>query len=146
MWQGLYPAVPRHWLFAIAGVMWTAVGVLLCLRAIVWLAPFTLGTDLLVEIASGVLAATGYIYGFSKVVQKNISRISRLPDSVCAFAFAAWKGYIMIGLMVTIGIVLRSSPIQKYYLSVPYTAMGGMLLIGGVRLFRGFLAIAFQER
>jgi len=146
MWQNLYPAVPRHWLFAIAGVMWTAVGVLLCLRAVVWLAPFTLGTDLLVELASGVLAAIGYIYGFSKVAQKNISRISGLPDSACAFAFAAWEGYVMIGLMATIGIALRSSPIPKYYLSVPYTAMGGMLLIGGVRLFRRFLVIAVQER
>jgi hypothetical protein len=146
MWQSLYPAVQRHWLFAIAGITWASVGALLCLRAIVWLAPFTLGTDLLVETVSVVLAAIGYVYGFSKAVQKNISRIDRLPDWACAFAFTAWRGYLMIGLMVTIGIALRSSSIPKYYLSIPFTAMGGMLLIGGVRLFRQFLVIAFQGR
>jgi len=31
----LYPAVPRHWLFAIAGIILAAVGVLPYLRAIV---------------------------------------------------------------------------------------------------------------
>ncbi len=146
MWQILYPAVPRHWLFAIAGIIWSAVGVLLCLRAIVWLAPFTLGTDLLVEIVSVVLAAIGYVYMFSKAVRKNISRIHGLPDWACAFAFTAWRGYLMIGLMMTIGIVLRNSSFPKHYLSIPYTTMGGMLLIGGVRLFRQFMVIAFQGR
>jgi len=144
MWQKFYPAVPRHWLFAIAGVMWIAVGVLLCLRAIVWLAPFTLGADLLVETASVALAAIGYIYGFSKAVQKNISRIHGLPDSACAFAFTTWRGYLMIAFMATVGIVLRSSSFPKYYLTIPYTVMGGVLLIGGVKLFRQFLFTAYQ--
>ena len=145
MWMKLHPAVPRHWLLAIAGFIWAAVGLLLCVRAIVWLAPFVSGTDLVVEIVSLLLAFFGYVYGFSKLVQKNIARIHTLPDRVCAFAFTAWRGYIMIGLMVTLGITLRNSFIPKYYLSIPYTAMGGMLLIGSQRLFRQFFTIAFQK-
>lgn len=142
MWNILYPAVPRHWLFAIAGLIWSAVGLLLCARAIVWLVPFSLSTDLILEIASLILAFIGYVYGFSTIVKKNIARIHTLPGRACAFAFTAWKGYIMIGLMVTIGITLRNSSIPKYYLTIPYTAMGGMLLTGSVKLFRQFFVTA----
>ena len=145
MWQKLNPAVPRHWLFAIAALTWTAVGVLLCGRALVWLDPFPLRTNVLLETGSVCLAGIGYFYGFSKAVQRNIDRIHGLPDSACAFAFTAWKGYLMIGLMVTIGMTLRNSPIPKYYLAIPYTAMGGMLLIGAAKLFRQFVLTAYQK-
>jgi hypothetical protein len=146
MWMKLRPAVPRHWLFAIAGIIWTAVGLLLCMRASVWLAPFRFSTDVALETTSMVLAIVGYVYGFSKIVQRNIARIHTLPDRVCAFAFMAWRGYGMVGLMVTLGITLRNSSIPKYYLSIPYTAMGGMLLFGSYRLLSQFLAIAFQKK
>jgi hypothetical protein len=52
----------------------------------------------------------------------------------------------MIGLMVAIGAALRSSPIPKEFLAVPYAAMGGMLLIGSQRFFRQFLAAALPKR
>jgi hypothetical protein len=146
MWISLHPAVPRHWLFAFGGLIWTAVGVLLCVRALVWLATFALSTEFLIEMVGVVLASAGYVYGLSRVVQKNITRINGLPDRVCAFAFTGWQGYIMIGLMVTLGVTLRNSLIPHYYLSIPYTAMGGMLLIGSLSFYRRFLEIALQRR
>jgi hypothetical protein len=85
------------------------------------------------------LAVAGYFFFFIKVVQKNIDRISRLPERACLFAFTAWHGYIMIALMMTVGIMLRNASIPKYYLSIPYTAMGGILLIGSLRFYRRFL-------
>jgi hypothetical protein len=145
VWKKLYPAVPRHWLLAIASGIWSAAGALLCLKAIVWLDQFPLETNIFFEMGSVCLAGFGYLYGFSKAVQKNIDRIRQLPDSACAFAFTPWRGYLMIGLMVGIGITLRNSPIPKYYLAVPYAAMGGMLLIGAVQLFRQFLVIAYRK-
>jgi hypothetical protein len=74
------------------------------------------------------------------VVQKNLDRIERLPERACLFAFTAWHGYIMIALMIMIGFTLRNSAIPMYYLSIPYTAMGGTLLIGSLRFYRQFLA------
>jgi nucleoside recognition membrane protein YjiH len=139
LWKFFYPAVPRRWLFAIAGFIWAAVGVLLCGRAIVWLEPFPLITGLVLESAGLILASAGYVYGFSTVARKNIARIQSLPDRACAFAFTAWRGYVMIGLMITIGITLRNSAIPKYYLTIPYSAMGGVLLIGSAQLFSAFL-------
>jgi hypothetical protein len=137
-WLRLNPAVPRHWLFAIAATIWSAVGLLLCSRAIVWLSPLSISTGLLMELTGIAVAAIGYLYLFFRAVQHNIKRIHALPTRACVFAFTAWRGYVMIALMVTLGLTLRSSSIPKYYLSMPYTAMGVMLLIGGAGLFRQF--------
>jgi len=135
----LNPAIPRHFLFAIAGVLWTIAGVLLCVRGELWLEVFPLGTEFALETVSLGLAVAGYFFFFFRVVKKNIDRISGLPERACLFAFTAWHGYIMIALMMTIGIVLRNTMIPKYYLSVPYTAMGCILLIGSLRFYRRFL-------
>ena len=133
------PAVPRHYLFAIAGGLWTFAGALLCIRAALWLDAFSDMTGGALELISLLLAGIVYVFFFFKVVQKSIDRISGLPDRACLFAFTAWHGYIMIALMITIGITLRSTSVPKFLLSIPYTAMGGILLIGSLRFYRTFL-------
>jgi hypothetical protein len=136
----LNPAVPRRYLFAVAGVLWTAAGVLLCVRAEIWLEAFPIGTEFAIEAISVGLAVIGYIFLFMKVVERNIDRIGRLPERACLFAFTAWHGYLMIAFMMTLGITLRNSSLPKYFLSIPYTAMGGILLVGSLRFYRRFLA------
>ncbi len=132
------PAINRRGLFIIAGSIWAAVGLLLCLRAYGWVNGSPAGEETAL-LGSGILiAGAGYRYGFSKVTQKNITRIHSLPERVCLFAFTAWRGYIMIGLMVTIGITLRSSSLPKIYLVTPYFAMGGALIAGSIGFFREF--------
>lgn len=135
----LNPAVPRHYLFALAGILWTAAGILLCVRAEIWLESFPIGMEFAIEAISIGLAGVGYVLLFVNVVERNIDRIGRLPDRACLFAFTAWYGYIMIAFMVTLGITLRNSPVPKYFLSIPYTAMGGILVIGSLRFYRHFL-------
>ena len=135
----LNPAIPRHYLFAIAGVLWTIAGGVLCVRGEIWLEVFPLGTEFALEIISIGLAIAGYYFLFTNVVQKNLDRIGGLPERACLFAFTAWHGYIMIAMMVTIGITLRNSSLPKYYLAIPYTAMGGILLIGSLRFYRRFV-------
>ena len=136
----LNPAVPRHYLFAIAGVLWTVAGAILCVRGEIWLEVFPLGAEFALETISIGLAVAGYFFFFMKVVKKNIDRIELLPERACLFAFTAWHGYIMIAMMIMIGFTLRNSSIPMYYLSIPYTAMGGTLLIGSLRFYRQFLA------
>ena len=133
------PAVPRRWLFAIAGVLWTTAGGILWFRALTWLdafGPFTEASFLSVAFAFAVPA---YLYGFSKAVDRNINRIHNLPERVSALAFTAWKGYFMIGGMIALGIALRSSEIPKYYLSMPYACMGVLLIFGSWRYYSQFL-------
>jgi len=135
----LNPAVPRRYLFMIAAVLWTLAGGLLCVRGVIWLDVFSFPVELGLEAVSMLIAIGGYVVLFSKVVQANVGRISRLPERSCVFAFSAWRGYLMIALMMSIGIALRGSTMPKYVLSIPYTAMGGALLIGSARFYREFL-------
>lgn len=131
--------VPRHFLFAIAGLLWTAVGLLLCARAIDWILPLSLNAEISTEAAGVLLGGVAYPAAFARVVQKGITRIRGLSDPVSVFAFTAWKGYLMIGGMISLGIFLRSSDIPKYYLSVPYTAMGLSLIAGSVQYYKQYL-------
>jgi hypothetical protein len=134
-----YPAVPRHFLFGIAGLLWTVAGGVLCVRGTVWLAELGFGEAL--EAGTGALLIAGIMYfiWFSRLVQKNINRIGKLPDRACVFAFTAWQGYVIIALMITAGVTLRNSSIPRYYLSLPYTSMGSVLLTGSVQFYREFL-------
>jgi hypothetical protein len=99
----------------------------------------------IVGVLSLVIAAVGYLYGFSKVVQKNIDRIRQMPERAAIFAFTTMRGYVTIALMITIGITLRNSSIPKYYLTLPYDVMGGILLIGSIRFYRQFFVVAWRK-
>lgn len=92
-----------------------------------------------VEAAALAIAVALYRTGFSKLVRKNIDRIGRLPERACLFAFTAWKGYAIIAVMMGAGIALRNIPFPRYFLSGPYTAMGGMLLTGSFGFYQAFL-------
>ena len=140
------PAVPRHYLFAIAGLLWTLAGGLLCMRGAMWLGAFQFPVIAAIEAGSLFIAAAGYIFLFAGIVRKNITRIGRLPERACVFAFSAWRGYVMIGIMMPAGISLRNSSIPLYYLSLPYSAMGGILLAGSVMFYREFLSVAFAKK
>ena len=126
-------------------MLWTLAGVLLCTRATIWLNAFPLAAEVALEAVSIGIAVATYSFMFFKVVQKNIDRIGRLPERACLFAFTSWQGYLMIGLMMTIGITLRNSSLPKYYLSIPYDTMGVILLIGSLKFFQKFLWVALQR-
>jgi len=114
-------------------------------RALGWLSGFELSVSLPMEVAGLLLGAIGYRLGFSRIVERNIGRIHLLPERACAFAFTPWRGYGMIALMVTTGILLRGSELPKHLLSIPYTAMGGSLVLGSARFVRQFMALKAEE-
>jgi len=146
MIERLNPAVPRHVLLVLAGTLWTLAGGILCVRAAFWLGGFQAGTIAAVECGALALAAAAYLALFARLVRRNIERIHALPERACVFAFTPWRGYVMIGLMMTAGISLRSSSLPLYYLSLPYTAMGAVLLAGSAVFYREFIRAALARR
>jgi len=146
MIEKLNPAVPRYFLFALAGSLWTLAGGILCVRGAFWLGEFQAGTIAAIETAALLLAAGAYLALFARLVRRNIERIRGLPERACVFAFTPWRGYIMIGLMMTAGISLRGSSLPLYYLSLPYTAMGAVLLAGSAVFYREFIRVALARR
>ncbi|MFI5250860.1 MAG: hypothetical protein ACHQQQ_00385 [Bacteroidota bacterium] len=133
------PLVPRRWLFFCSGIVWTCAGLILCGKAIDWLTLLPFNTGLPLESTAILIAGSGYFWGFTKIVQRNVNRINQLPDLAPLHLFIAPRGYIMILIMVSTGITLRNSPLPKVYLTIPYLAMGGVLLIGSVRFYKEFL-------
>ena len=124
------PTVPKCWLFAASGVMWSAVGFMMCATGVGWLADSGTAWGIGLELGGLFLAIIAVRCGFGSVAQKNIRRLRRLPNRGCFFAFQAWKSYLIIMVMIALGIVLRHSSIPKQFLAVAYTGIGGALILG----------------
>ncbi len=130
------PAVPKCWLFAVSGVMWSAVGLMMCASGVGWLVPEGIVRGVGFELVGLVLAVMAVRWGFGSIAKKNILRLRGLPDRGCFFAFQAWKGYLIIMVMITLGVTLRHSAIPTFLLSIIYTAIGGALFLGSFYYYR----------
>ena len=129
------PAVSKNGLMAMAGLLWTAVGLGLCRLAYKWvsLLPGTRATFF--GMAGLLLALIAYRFSFSGIAAKNIERLCRLPAKGCLFAFQAWRSYLIIGLMIGMGFVLRQTRIPKPYLAIVYFAVGGALILASFHYY-----------
>jgi hypothetical protein len=129
------PAVSKYLLMALAGLMWSGVGIMLCRLAVIWLKPvhrtlaWSLGSLGLIS------AIVVYRFGFSKIALKNITRLCRLPNPTCVFAFQAWKSYLIIIFMIALGLTLRHSPMPKHFLAVIYETIGGALFFSSFHFY-----------
>ena len=125
------PSVDRRVLVFTAGVVWSAVGLVLILVAILWL--ISSHTNVLIPVTVGLISgAIVYRYGFVKLARKNLIRVyEQAPgkDKVCMFAFQNARSYIIAAFMMLMGYGLRHLPISKVYLAPVYSAIGiGLLL------------------
>ena len=138
MLSSLKPAVTKSWLIALAGLMCTAVGMTLCRLAYNWLAVINRGMAASLGLLGIVMAVAAYHFGFSKIAEKNIKRLRLLTETTCVFAFQTWRGYLTLGFMIILGVILRNSPIPKQYLAIIYTTIGGAIFLSSFHYY-GFL-------
>ena len=132
------PALPRVWLYLLSGLMWSGVGLLLCFLAYRWLLQAEVLNALLLALAGVLLGTVIYHFGFLGLAIKNIHRIQLLPAKACLFAFQEWKSYPLIAVMITLGIMLRHSPIPKPYLAVLYIGIGLGLFLASLQYYLWF--------
>lgn len=135
----LYPGASKTWLILIAGLVWIGVGFMLCRLALDWLIDFKAGSPCFYAITGVLAALVIHHFGFLKVVNKNINRISLFPGRRCIFSFMSWKSYMLVAVMMTIGITMRHSSIPKQFLSVLYLAIGLALILSSLRYMRRFV-------
>jgi hypothetical protein len=133
------PSADKNVLLFLAGVMWLGVGTMLLFLSFSWLkalqAPSSLGF-------AGVGIAVALIvhhFGFLKIVDKNLDRLLPMEGMRCIFSFITWKSYIIVAVMITMGILLRHSPIPKPYLSMLYIGIGLALILSSIRYLRVLL-------
>jgi hypothetical protein len=132
----LKPDVPKCWLFTASGVMWSGVGAMMCTTGFGWLAQEGMKRTLGVAAAGFALAVMATVWCFGGIARRNIERLRRLPARGCLFAFQAWKSYLVILFMVTLGITLRRLPIPSVALSIIYIGIGGALLLSSFLYYR----------
>ncbi len=133
------PAVKKHWLFFVSGVIWSLVGIVLIRIAFRWIPHFLLHEKIL-SIAIGILLGLSIAFwGFSIIVRKNIKRINAYKDAVCIFAFQAWKSYLLIVVMMSMGIFLRNTTLIPRQLIAPmYVGIGLALFIDSFMYYKYF--------
>jgi len=143
--NSLKPAVTKYWLIALAGLMWTGVGVMLCRLAYIWFAVINRGIAASLGLFGIGMAVAAYYLGFSKIARKNIKRLCLLTEKKCVFAFQTWKSYLIIGFMITLGITLRNSAIPKQYLAVIYTTIGGAIFLSSFHYYGLLWKLILQQ-
>jgi hypothetical protein len=134
--ESLKPAVDKNFLIFLAGFLWIAVGVMLNTFACFWLIHYGKSLGFLFVALGLSCSIVIHHYGFLKIVDKNLGRISVMDGKRCAFSFMTWKSYFTVAIMVTMGIMLRHSAIPKQYLSVLYIGIGMALILSSIRYFR----------
>ncbi len=133
------PAVNKHVLLLLAGLMWLSVGIALLYVSYTWLHT-SRGYDAYVFGGIGVvIALVVHHFGFLKIVDKNLGRILPMEGTRCVFSFITWKSYILVAGMVAMGALLRHSALPKPYLSIVYIGIGLALLLSSIRYLRTLL-------
>ncbi len=140
MLHKLKPSVNKKYLILLSGLMWSGVGILLNWFAFRWL-PELEQWQILFAYSLGIIA--GFIiakFGFNKLAVKNKNRILDYPEKVCAFAFQRWQMYLLIIVMMSMGIFMRTSGlIPKYLLAPVYIGIGLALFSGSFVYHKNFL-------
>lgn len=132
----LKPVVNRHYLMFMAAMVWLFAGCMLFVKGFAFMPGnySDLALELSISVSFGLLF---FALMFSKIVAKHIARILNIKhDRPCLFSFFNWKSYLMMGTMISLGVLLRSFQlVSLVYLSCFYVAMGIPLLLSSYRFF-----------
>ncbi|MBT3252804.1 MAG: hypothetical protein HN995_00835 [Candidatus Marinimicrobia bacterium] len=131
--------IPRHYLLLVSGLMWSGVGLMLILLATRWLENLDIKYPVLI-IAGGVIPGLQVsIYGFARIVKKNIQRIEDMTPKASIFAFQAWHSYLLIAVMMSMGAFVRHSGLIPMMLKTPgYFTIGTALSFSSLTYFKAF--------
>jgi uncharacterized membrane protein len=132
----LKPKLPKRYLLFLAAAVWTFAGGMLLFKGAAFMRNVTDYVWLRV-IISAIGGALFYVVLFSKISLKHTHRIINLKsESPCLFSFFNIRSYILMGIMITSGVLLRKSGIIAMgYLSMVYRTMGIPLFLSAFRFY-----------
>jgi hypothetical protein len=136
LFDRLKPGISKRYILLIAAFVWTIAGFMLLGRGSVYVIKFS--NYKIIHFLIAILFGTGFFWVlFNKISLKHIRRIRNIEiEKPCMFSFFNFKSYLIMGVMITMGIILRkSSYINKDVLYTFYVGMGIPLLISAVRFY-----------
>jgi len=135
----LTPRISKHYLLLVAAFVWTFAGMMLLWRGSDFLLahPDYLAVKLAGCLVSGLLF---FRLLFLKISGKHLTRMRSISiERPCLFSFFNWRSYLMMGIMIFSGIMLRKTgAVSPEYLSLIYITMGIPLLMSSSRFYYSF--------
>lgn len=127
----------RQFLMFMAGVVWILAGVnILCIGIMTWI---NISSFQLFRVCEAIVVFLLFFnFVFKKLFYKHTRRIEQKKDKSCPFAFFDVKGWIIMAVMITVGILVRKFQLlPNTFISVFYVGLSSALIITGV-LFLGY--------
>ncbi len=129
--------VNRQFLVFMAGVVWILAGVnILRIGIMTWI---NISSFQLFRVCEAIVVFLLFFnFVFKKLFYKHTKRIEQKKDKSCPFAFFDMKGWIVMAVMITVGILVRKFQLlPNTFISVFYVGLSSALIITGV-LFLGY--------
>ncbi len=139
LFKMLRPGIPKRGLFLVAGIVWTIAGGMLLSRGTFGL--LHEGRHLFLEFIGGLCFGIVFYYVmFSKISLKHLNRITAIEhEKPNLFSFFNLKSYIMMTIMISGGITLRTlNIINHQVLFTFYVIMGIPLFLSALRFYKGW--------
>jgi hypothetical protein len=120
-----------------AGIVWAFAGGMLAYRGVRFIDEASMHPVVLF-----LLGALGGVFFFAfmfrKISARHILRILHIAhERPCLFSFLSWRSYIMMALMISFGVLLRSASfIPHEDLGTVYVMMAVPLLASSARFFK----------
>lgn len=128
--------VSRHTLLFIAGSIWILAGVnVLRIGVVTWLSD---PQDWLFKAGEATIVFLLFFnFIFRKLLAKHTQRIIRKKDKNCPFSFFDAKGWVLMIVMITFGVVVRKWKLMPpSFISVFYTGLSIALILTGILFLR----------
>ncbi|MCI5223016.1 MAG: hypothetical protein D3924_10160 [Candidatus Electrothrix sp. AR4] len=122
----LMPGVSRSMHLFMAPLIWTIVGILLMVRGLGWIGFRITCWLLLVAVFVGTVKSVTIL---DRSAKKTLHRIMGMRDKTCIGAVYPWKTWLLVVLMMSSGIALRSLTEPGLFLGTVYFAVGWGLLL-----------------
>jgi hypothetical protein len=139
------PTTTRRGLLFLAGIVWAIAGGILAYRGMNFIDETALHPVVLflVGASGGVLF---FVFLFKKISARHILRILGITyERPCLFSFLSWKSYLVMTLMITLGVLVRSASwIPREELGTAYIMMAVPLLTSSFRFFKTGVKFAGQ--
>lgn len=135
MLRQLTPSASRSTRLAMAGLVWTAVGMMLIGWASRWLLYGPRAWAAVAFLLGAGIGLFAWRALFARLASDNVARILRGSARACLFGFTAPKGWLVTAGMIVFGSLLRHSSLPKTWLAVPYSAIGVALLLASLTYY-----------